>query len=180
MQSQEEQVNRIAIYLGGILIDSGIKFAQSGFKAKVKPIIVSFGTVKDYFINAGLGDVPLVQMDMNYFLTTWNIWGLMIDYTLLDKLLWIADKFDCDNRAFLFSSLAAILTGVNSCGTAYGKVYNDATKDFIAYHYFNVIATSDGKLYCYEPHNDGSCLIEKGKPIVIGGWEYRITSTMFF
>lgn len=179
MATKQEKISLIGIKFGTTLLNMGINIAQSGFSLKVKPVRVNFATIKSYLLREGLSPTT-TQYDSLYYLTSWDIWKLMIDHTLLDALIYLSDKFDCDNFAWLFSALSSALLGVNSCGAAFGKLYNNETGAYIGAHYFNVIVTSNGDLYCYEPMNDKSVLIKKGEPIIMGNWKYKIIKITFF
>jgi len=179
MATNQEQVNTIARKFGISLINMGIKFVQSAF-AGLKPKEISFSDLKTYCVSAGL-DIPTNQFDYKYYLVSWETWQMLLDLVILDKALYIGEKRDCDNFAFLISGLASFLTGLNTCGAALGFVYNRNTGAPIAGHYFNIIVCSDGKLYCYDVLNsNGWCQIEKGKPIIIENWEYKIKNITFF
>lgn len=173
------EVNNLSRKFGSQLIDAGIKMVQGAYK-NFKPQVVDFNFLQTALTNAGIVS-PAIQLDEKYYTTEWNQWELIKDTTLIDKLVYYADRFDCDNFSYLFSSLSALLFGLNTCGATYGAVYNYQTGELIAYHYFSTIITSDGKVYVYEPMNDNWVLVEKNKPIVLAhGWEYRILKIYYY
>ena len=178
MPIEPEKINEIARKFGTSLMDVGIKMIQSAY-TNLKPTKVTFSFIQNAVTNAGL-TTPIVQLDSNYFVTNWGQWEIIKDTSLVDKMIYYNEQFDCDNFSYLFSSLAALLFKLNSCGATYGAVYDNKTKVLIAYHYFNLIVTDDGKLYCYESMNDGWCLVEKGKPIIINEWEYRPLKVYYY
>jgi hypothetical protein len=178
MRETQAKVNEIARKLGFLLLDSGIRTLQSAFKG-LKVTEFSSGNIKTFTLNAGL-NIPINQFDYKCYTTDWDSWQLLIDTVILDKALYLAEKRDCDNFAFLFTSLAGFLTGLNTCGAALGKVYNKDTGAIIGWHYFNVIVASDGQLYCFDTLNYGFCQIKKGQPIIIGSWLYEIRNITFF
>ena len=137
--------------------------------------VVNFNAVKDAFLNVGI-DVPTTQLDFYYRFvdekTMHEIWEFMIP--IVSKLKYLRDFQDCDNFGHLMSSLIPWLFGINSCGTAYGKVEPGL-------HYFNVFPTSDGKVFCGEPINGNIVQIERGFPIkMLHGWTYSIRGVRFF
>ena len=178
MPITQAQVSEITRKFASALFDSAVKTYQLAYKT-FQPTKVPFSFMQSALTNAGI-TAPAIQLDDSYFVTEWNQWEIIKDTTIIDKLIYYAEYFDCDNFSYLFSSLSALLFKLNSCGATYGAVYNDATKELIAYHYFNTIITSDGSAYCYEPMNDNWVKIEKDKPIVMGGWEYKILKIYYY
>jgi hypothetical protein len=175
---QQAKINEFARKLGSLLLDRGLNILRMAFQG-LPVVVFSAGDVKDFTLKAGL-NIPLNQFDWRYYTTNWENWQLLIDSVILDKALYIAEKRDCDNFAFLFTSLASFLTGLNTCGAAFGTVYNKDTGATIANHYFNVIVTSDGSLFCFDTLNFGFCQIKKGQPVIIGPWRYEIRNITFF
>jgi hypothetical protein len=180
MQEQQAKINELARKLGSLLLDRGIRFLQLSFQ-NLKITEFSFGQVKDFVTQAGL-NIPLNQFDLKYYTTNWENWQLLIDTVILDKALYIAEKRDCDNFAFLMTSLSSFIMGLNTCGAAYGVVYNKDTGAMVAAHYFNTILTADGSLYLIDTLNSypDFVKIEKGKPIILGPWRYEIRGITFF
>ena len=123
----------------------------------------------------GVDSNSISMADEKYFMTSWAKWGQIIDYDLIDQMIYKADKYDCDNFAGSFSNRAAEIYELNTCGIAYGSIYNAETDSYLGEHAFNIIVTYDnGKinLICYEPMTDGQTLITKNKPIIINNlWE---------
>ncbi len=173
------ELNNLARKFGSQLIDSGIKMVKGAYR-NFKPTVVPFSFLQTALVNVGITS-PIVQLDEKYYVTEWSQWEIIKDTTIIDKLVYIAETFDCDNFSYLFSSLAALLFGLNTCGATYGAVYNPQTGALIGYHYFSTIVVSDGKVYVYEPMNDNWALVEKNKPIVLAhGWEYRLLKIYFY
>jgi hypothetical protein len=178
MDQNQTKIDEITRKFGFTLIDYGIRLLQMTFRG-LKVSEFTYDQVKNFVLNAGL-NIPLNQFDNKYYTTDWDSWQLLIDTVILDRALYLTEKRDCDNFAFLFTSLASFLTGLNTCGAALGMVYNKDTGALIAGHYFNIIVTSDGRLYCFDTLNYGFCQIEKGKPIIINGWRYEVKNITFF
>ena len=177
---QQAKVNELARRIGSLLLDIGIRFLQSSFQ-NLQVTEFTALQVKDFVTKAGL-NIPVNQFDWKYYTTSFENWQLLIDSVVLDKALYISERFDCDNYSFLFSSLSSIIMRLNTCGVAYGIVYNKNTGALIGYHYFNIILVSDGSLYLIDTLNSypDSVKIEKGKSIVLGNWRYDVRSITFF
>jgi hypothetical protein len=180
MEQNQAKINEIARKLGSLLLDKGLYFLRASFQG-LPVVVYSAGDVKDFTLKAGL-NIPLNQFDWRYYTTNWENWQLLIDSVILDKALYIAEKRDCDNFAFLMTSLSSFIMGLNTCGAAYGVVYNKDTGATIGGHYFNTILTSDGSLYLIDTLNSypDFVKIEKGKPIVLGNWRYEVKGITFF
>jgi len=173
----EVKISSLLQMAGGKLIKGGIDFYQRSFR-NLTPTIFSFGEVKNICIENGIN---VIQNDKDFFYSTtsWDNWQRVIETDFIDDIKWIAEKGDCDNLALLFASLSIILLRMNSCAYAYCLQTNTETGANVL-HYFNVILTSDRKLYAYEPQNDKWVKIEKGKPIILGNKKYDIKSLTFF
>jgi len=151
-----------------------LKAATDGIRTvfKVAPMEYPSSVVRQLLINTtGVPTFSISLSDNKYFLTTWERWGEIIDFDLIDQLVYYYDKFDCDNFAFYFASRAAGLYGLNTGGVAYGSIYDKNTNELLGRHAFNIIVTTND-IRAYEPMTDEDCVIEAGKPIVIGGWRY--------
>lgn len=178
-ETKEAQVNKIGLKIVGTLINAGLKMGQTIFKNNSK---VWFPAVDIQNICAENGyNIPLAQADLNYYTTTIENWKLVSEGLLVDRFKYLADIFDCDNYAYLYSALEKTILGLNTCGVANGVVYNNATGKVINPHVFNVIITSDRKLWLYEPQNGQYVLIKKGQPIIepVANWRYTIEKIYF-
>jgi hypothetical protein len=180
MQEQQAKINELARKLGSLLLDRGIRFLQLSFR-NLQVTEFTAVQVKDFVTQAGL-NIPVNQFDWKYYTTSFENWQLLIDSVILDKALYIANIRDCDNYAYLMTSFASFIISLNTCGAAYGVVYNAQTGATIAAHYFNTILASDGNLYLIDTLNSYPefTKIEKGKPIILGPWRYEIRGITFF
>lgn len=174
----KQKINQLRFQIGLLTFYISIKQMQLSLKG-LKPEVKAFGFLKECFNNVDI-KVPVGMFDYKYYLVDWSEWQGIRKLIINKVFPYYKDKFDCDNYGHLFSSLTSLIMGVNTAGSAYGTVYN-ARGEKIARHYFNIIATKDGKLYCFEPMNGNSCLIEKGKPITMAhGWKYEIINCKFY
>lgn len=173
----DETINKMYQKLGGVLIDKGILFSRTAYKLNPKVFtrveILSF--LQD---QTGIPLSSLSVADEKIYAESWEKWGNIIDYDLLNQQQYLEDKKDCDNFALLFSARSSLIYGLNSCGTAFGSIHDPVTKQLIGYHAFNLIITQqDGelKLRLYEPMADTSALWVKGQDnsLQYPGWLYR-------
>jgi hypothetical protein len=180
MEQNQAKINEFNRRLGSWLLNTGLNLLRDSFKG-LTVVDYSFGDVKTLILNLGL-NIPLNQFDYRYYTTSWGGWQLLIDTVILDKALYIAEKRDCDNFAFLMTSLSSFIIGLNTCGAAYGIIYNAQTGATIGGHYFNTILTSDGSLYLIDTLNSypDFVKIENRKPIILGPWRYEIRNITFF
>ncbi len=177
----DEQINSMYFKLGMNLIDKGKWFVQNSYK--ISPAVFNRATISQLLIdNLGLRPDQISLFDEKYYLTSWDKMGKIIDYDLINQMVYNYNWADCDNFAFMFGSRASYLYNLNSFGVAVGDVF-DLNGNKIGRHCFNIIATNELmgiKLYCYEPMTDGSALIQKGQKIIIGNWEYKIDWCIFY
>ena len=171
----EIQINKIAEQLAGSTLQWSIGLYQSVFKG-IEPVKYTYQQVSDICRKVGINDIR--HLDYDYYTTTIDNWRRIIESTYFDRITYIAEKIDCDNFAKLFASMGIVLLGgINSCGTVYGDYILGSNKPIR--HYFNIILTSDGKLWIYEPMNDLYTELASTE-IKLGHADYRILSATFF
>jgi len=180
MADDQTKLKEIERKLGLALLDKGIFLLQDSFSG-LENAQLTADMVRGYVLNLGL-NIPINQFDYKYYTTSWQNWQLLISSVILDKALYLADKRDCDNYAYLFASLSTFLMSLNTCGVAFGEIYDKTFGRFIDRHYFNTILTSDGSLYLIDSLNSypDYVKIEKDKDIVLGNWKYKLLSITFF
>ncbi len=115
-----------------------------------------------------------ILYDENYAIMPDRMAFKIFQSDVLDIMEYISDFFDCDNYAFLFSSICSAQFLVNSVGVCFGKLINASTKEFIGYHAFNivpVVSTSNGSitLYLFEPQTGEYTTVDNP---VLGNIEY--------
>lgn len=183
MRNQQE-LKRLADWLNFSLLEMGVKGVQNTYK-NLKPAIFPFGETKDVFTAHGL-NVPVSQYDYSFaFLDPDTmeelVWKVM---TLIHKFKYRKQVTDCDDFAFLQSSLMAFLFGINTCGASLGTIYNAHTGATIGGHYFNMAITyekGEFGLYCCDPLNPGFVKVVKGEPIIINdSWKYIVKNAKYF
>ena len=180
MQTESQiKVNQIAKNLGIILTNAGVQIVRSAYK-NFSYISVNFGTIKTNLVNAGI-DCPVSELDFSYNTTTWEKWeeALALIHIILGKIKWTQNIYDCDDFARTKKALMALLFGFTDMAEVYGEIYDKDTGISQGLHYFNIIITTDNKVYVHEPITGESVLISKGFPIIIGGWKYKVISVRF-
>ncbi len=177
MPEEIEKINQIAHAFGQKLIQQGSNIIRTVFK--LNPAVYNRQTIMSFLSQqTGLSPSTISLADEKYHCVSWAKWEAIKEYDLTDRLLYYADVFDCDNFAFLFSSLSTMNYHLNSAGVAFGNVYGVKTGALITRHAFNLIITQDEggimNLYLFEPQTDDSCLFKKGRDNIIErlGWRY--------
>ena len=178
MTEREIKIKALSRSFGTALINSGFGMIKSSYK-NLLVVHFPFSHLKDAFDK--VVKIPLIQMDYTYYFTTWKNWDKMLDiiWGIIKNFKWEEDKFDCDNRAKLVSSLCSLFFGMNSCGEVYCKITNIKTGASIR-HWTNVIVTATGELYLFDVDNSGLRMkLVPGKPITMGRWHYEFRSARF-
>lgn len=171
------QVNQFIKQLNSFILQSGFKGMPNAFK--FTPVQKSTGDFKTAMTKVGI-NVPISQRDVYMWTTDWNIWEGCLDVVreIAKSVPWTAERFDCDDRAAFVQTLCAIFLKINSCGLGYGKVFRmDGTE--VGLHYFNLITTTDGKLYLFDVDLGNRGLITGVDPIV-GKNKYKIISAEIY
>jgi len=102
--------------------------------------------------------------DAKFWYSSISDFKTIISKDFINRLKWIAESFDCDNFASLFSSLLTITWGYNGVGVGLGAVLDKETKKILGYHAYNcILVEENGKnvLYLYEPQTDYLALAQK-------------------
>ena len=171
------KINTAAHKFGHFQLDSGIKWIRIAHK--LQPRCYTRGEILLFLSNQlGLPTSTLSLADEKYYVETWSKWIPIIDYDLIDQQVYLSDIRDCDNFAAMYSARASFIYGLNSCGLAYGNIYDLLTKKLLFRHAFNLIIYHENgalKLRLYEPQTDSSIEWRKGQSNVIPQlkWEYR-------
>jgi len=182
IMANEKRVNQIGRKIGMALINSGTKMVRSAFD--LTPKVYSSSDIQDTIKPlVGLTQPSTVSCsDGKYNVVDWETWEWIKDLDLIDQMLWIENYHDCDNFAFHFASRASALYLLNSCGVAFGALYNDAGK-WIGNHAFNIIAVDKGnglEFILYEPMNDNFATIRGQKTRLAHGWNYVPNWIIFY
>jgi len=131
--------------------------------------------IKKFLTELGL-NIDARVYDRKYALTTWKNWDEIITNDVVKTMGYIKEFHDCDNFAFGFATMAAMLYGLTSAPPTYGDTNYGR-------HYFNIIVTKDnGKLnaHLYEAITGKSVKIRKGEDLEIGTMTYEPISITLF
>jgi len=177
------KASEILFKTGNKLISIGIDWCQSAKKEQTTQ--VGSTELKNLLKPLlGLTDSQIYCADSKYFIPETDFTFKIIEWSLLDLLIYYSDYSDCDNYAYLFSALPPFLYGINSFGKATGNLYSPITGKKIGRHAYNCLVTKGIKgyeVYIYEPMNDKSYKISSaGQKVVLGNCEYRTDSLHFF
>jgi len=174
---EEDKRKQLNLYknLGAILISKGEWFLAKAHNVKYTQTISS-ATLKNFLV--GLGLTNIYTADNKYRLADWKVWQSIIKYDWTDKRKYLSDFFDCDDYANAFKSRMSEIYKLNSVALARSTIlYDRNTKKKVGVHRHNIIvATSNGILqaYAFEAQTDEWQLIQKGRPIEMGNWQYQI------
>jgi len=106
----------------------------------------------DEIISAIKALYPNVQIravsDGKYYTTTYGKWREIIANDFIERKKYLVSRFDCDDFSRSFVARVIENYGLNACGIVWGWM----TKD--AYHAWNFIYTSEGRLLWLEVQND--------------------------
>ena len=118
MPTKKEQIEDINLRFHAGLFNYSLKGLQGMFlkdKTEISKSLMK-QIVKD---ETGLTGFSLY--DKKYYVTDWKTWEKIIDKFFIDTMIYKSDYLDCDNFAFLFTSMASLM-GLNSSGVITGNV----------------------------------------------------------
>ena len=177
MTQKKVKVNKIARAFHLALLDFGVKGLPKDFHLKPEKITYAemSSLLKDITADQKLNYISLA--DSYYYVISWEEWREILRTLIpwLKKIPYIKDRMDCDNFAYLFSSLISLLFGLNSEGVVHGQVNIG--------HFWNaIVVKKDGrfKLFYYDVKRGSYMEHEKGQPIIMKGWHYTPDSYRFF
>jgi len=177
-----QNVNNIARKFGMALVNAGTKMVRSAYNLKPKTYM-SMQIAEKLKPLVGLTAPGTTSWaDGKYSVVPWETWEWIKDLDLIDKLVWESEVHDCDNFAFHFNARASAFYRLNSCGVAFGSIFNDKGER-IGGHAFNIITVeNNGELefILYEPMNDNWAKIRGRRTRLAHGWTYEPNWIMFF
>ena len=165
------QINQLKKSFGTILLSNGFILLRNAYKVDNFKR-VEYGEIQN-LITGVLGNIPVPVKDLSFYLADWNVWKDFLDSILVSEIDYYAERFDCDNYAFLASSLASLFLCLNSCGVLHCTVYELKTGKLVAGHYCNLIVAKSGDLYLFDMNNGGYAPIKKNQNPIIKNWQYR-------
>jgi hypothetical protein len=171
------QINSIKRALGSLYISLGaqtIRENQSEFSSTLGDI----NTIRTALNNSGLSGVGIHQLDSSYYFTSWDNWQKMISVLnpIAANFDWEAERFDCDNRSNLMSSLCSLVFRINTCSTLYCDVYDSTTGAYKYAHYCNLITDDAGNCYLWDVDYGGQYTKITSNPVIMGVNKYQFYS----
>ena len=107
--------------------------------------------------------VPIIVYDMKYAVPDLKTVNEVIRLDWTNYYHYIQSLFDCDDYARVFKAHCMEIFRINAIGYVVGEVRDKNTNQLLGYHAFNVVVTSDEKIYMYEPQNDMLVEVKDGK-----------------
>jgi hypothetical protein len=145
------QINSIKRQIGQLLIRAGTM--------QIRDAISDFTDIEGDFAQfcKPLLGLPTVQLDDKYYFTSWENWQKIIATLnpILQQFGWVAERFDCDKRAMLITSLTALFFEINTIRPIYCDVYRVGDGQFAFAHYANVIVDSNGNAWLWDLDEGG-------------------------
>jgi hypothetical protein len=176
MDEKQIKLNKIGRGISSSLIHTGVNIGRSA--TDFKKSVYTAQQIID-FLGQELGLKELLKnvsrYDYNHYLTSFDNWKEVIALDVTRTIKYNPEFMDCDNFAFAFASIAALLYGLNSAPPTQGPIYRKDTGAYIGGHLFNILITEDDGIlhaHLYEPIIAKYCLIEKGKTLIVGAWKY--------
>jgi len=166
---------------GASLIRSGQKMLRKAFDVQTYKTFSR--NIRINLSDLGMNKGRIWTADNEFYYTDKKTMREIIEYDWTDKKEYVAERYDCDNFADVFSAHMMEIFDLNTAGVAWHIELVDPEDDsHIGWHRANVILVKeDGEkaYYLYEPENDGWTKIEKDKDLVIGNWKYKLNIVEF-
>ena len=117
------------------------------------------------------------QLDVSYFSVSWDDYKEILDtlYGVVKNFKWTEDKYDCDNRSMLLSSLVSLTAILNTCAGLYCEVKTANGASFR--HWANLVIDKNGELYIFDCDNGGLNQKLTSKNFTMGAWTYELLNT---
>lgn len=153
MQDNILIVNNLKRAIGQLTMQVGIK--------EISEAISDFSDVKGDFNQFAKpfyslpNSLPVSQLDDTYYFTSFDNWQKIIATInpILQNNGWIANRFDCDKRSYLVTSLVALLFEINTVRPIYCDVYMGGQYQFT--HYANTFVDTDGNAWLWDADQQG-------------------------
>ena len=159
-------ISKINRKIGSLYLHKALKkFQEAG---DVETTVIHTNDIQKLLRGLGISVTDSVY-DRWFYVASWDEWLDVIANDIIHKIKYIKEKKDCDNFAFLFAALAAMLYGLTTAPPTFGD-----TK--YGRHYFNIIIAKEGdklSAFLYEPMSGMWDRIEKDKELVIGQMTYQ-------
>lgn len=174
---QIKKINQLQKNFSKGLIKAGVRGIRSAFK--LNPKVVQSTELKKLLDKHGFKSISFA--DGKYWVIDWTDWLNIIKFDWENEVPWIAERYDCENHAFHFSSRTSNWFLINTAGVAFGTVMKKYG------HAYNVIVAYDENkelaVYLYEPETDGWAKIGTDNQlngIKVDSWIYRTNWIIFY
>jgi hypothetical protein len=176
MNQEQIRINNIARKMATALIKSGVGMIRSAVD-DFEPITFQ-GARKVNDALDSIGGLTNNNLDMTYYFTNWDTWQKIVEvlYAIVKDFKWEAERFDCDQRSALMTSLSGLLFRLNTCAQLYCEVSDANTNEVKYLHWANLIVTTDGQCYLFDADNGGMTQKITSKTVVMGGLKYKLIS----
>lgn len=165
------QINSIKRAIGQLTIQMGV--------------VQIWGAISDFAVSAEgnfndfgkfLFGLPVVQLDDTYYFTSWDNWQKIIATInpILKQFKWKKERFDCDKRAMLATSLIALLFEVNTVRPVYCSVQRVVSNQLLYMHYANIIVDDAGNTWLWDLDNGGQFTKITSTTPIIGDLKYNL------
>jgi hypothetical protein len=147
------QINTIKRKIGQLLITAGIK--------QLRNSISDFSTQESNYIRfkdaMGFLNVPVSELDSKYYFTSYENWLKVIETLnpITKEFPWLAEVFDCDDRATLITALVNACFEINTCRTVYCKVWRVSDGKFAYAHYANIFVDDSDRVWLWDADEKG-------------------------
>jgi hypothetical protein len=166
------KISALSRILYSLMITNGI----AGLRKNQSEFEVKQGYFQDVLLAIKPFGIDTLNLDNTYYFTTFENWKTIIEL-LYNKIIiyfkWEAEKFDCDNRAMLFSALASVIFKLNTVGQVYCEV---KTPNGGYLHWANIIIDKDNIAYLLDLDNGGRYQKITGNKMVMGNATYTLKS----
>ena len=123
-------------------------------------------------------EVSATNLDTQYWFASWDTWQSIISVLnpIVQNFNWVSERFDCDNRANLMSSLVSLMFELNTCSTLYCDVYDATTGAFKYAHTCNLIVDINDNVWLWDVDNGGQFTKITSNSPVMGVNRYQLYS----
>lgn len=178
MTDKELQINSIKRQIGSLTFMVAItqlREAISDFSDTELGIEKIENAIKGF----GMSVTPL---DEKYYYTSWDNWQKIISVLnpIVSNFKWEAERFDCDNRSLLVSSLCSLMFKINTCASVYCDVYDVNTGVYKYRHYANLIVDDNSNVYLWDVDQGGMYQKITSNNVVMGVNKYYLMNVRAF
>lgn len=165
--------------LGEKLMQEGMWFKRIAHN--VKPKVTTRTEIRTLLKSVGLNQFRFA--DSKYWYINVNAMLDIIKHDFTDRKKYLSERYDCDDFADTFQSHLREIFGINSVAICKSIEWvNIETGEHIEWHRANIlIVEHKGKLksFLFEPQDDTSVLLEKGKDVIHWGKKWKLNLIEF-